>query len=70
MFRKSYNWDGPPGDYINIDAFIPGCPPKPEAIIAGVVKVVAGLRSGALVPGCLTQPDLSGQLVPANAETH
>lgn len=53
MFRDSYNWDRPPSDYMNIDAYIPGCPPKPEAIISAVVKVVEGLRSGALVPRCL-----------------
>ena len=53
MFRDSYNWDRPPSDYMNIDAFVPGCPPKPEAIISAVVKVVEGLRSGALVPKCL-----------------
>ena len=53
MFRSSYNWDQPPSAYMNIDAFIPGCPPKPEAIISAVVKVVDGLRSGALVPRCL-----------------
>ena len=55
MFRDSYNFDGPPGDYIGIDAFIPGCPPKPEAVISGVVKVIEGLRSGALAPRCLDQ---------------
>ena len=53
MFRDSYNWDRPPSDYMNIDAFVPGCPPKPEAIISAVVKVVEGLRCGALVPRCL-----------------
>ena len=53
MFRDSYNWDRPPSDYMNIDAFVPGCPPKPEAIISAVVKVIEGLRSGALVPRCL-----------------
>ncbi|MBT8071952.1 MAG: NADH:ubiquinone oxidoreductase [Gammaproteobacteria bacterium] len=55
MFRDSYNWDRPPSDYMNIDAFVPGCPPKPEAIIAAVVKVIEGLRSGALVPRCLLE---------------
>ena len=53
MFRDSYNWDSPPSAYMNIDAYVPGCPPKPEAIISAVVKVVEGLRSGALVPRCL-----------------
>jgi Ni,Fe-hydrogenase III small subunit len=58
MFRDSYNWDCPPSDYMNIDAYVPGCPPKPEAIISAVVKVVAALRSGAMVPKCLQ--DTSG----------
>ena len=50
MFRDSYNWDTLPGEYVHIDAFIPGCPPKPEAIISGVVKVDRGAaqrRTGA-----------------------
>ena len=55
MFRDSYNWDRPPSDFMNIDAFVPGCPPKPEAIISAIVKVVEGLRSGALVPRCLQE---------------
>jgi Ni,Fe-hydrogenase III small subunit len=57
MFRESYNWDGPPGDYVKVDAFIPGCPPKPEAIISAVVKVIGGLRSGDIVPGCLQEDE-------------
>ena len=56
MFRDSYNWDRPVGEYVHIDAFIPGCPPKPEAIISGIVTVIEGLRSGALVPGSLQTP--------------
>ena len=50
IFQDSYNWDGPPGEYIPIDAYLPGCPPKPEAIISAVIKVIEGLRSGNLVP--------------------
>ena len=65
MFRDSYNWDGPPGDYVKVDAFIPGCPPKPEAIISAVVKVIGGLRSGDIVPGCLQE---DGGLIEEPAE--
>ena len=50
IFRDSYNWDRPPGEYIPIDIYVPGCPPKPEAIIAAVIRAAEGLRSGALVP--------------------
>lgn len=53
IFRESYNFERPAGDYVPIDAFIPGCPPKPEAIISGLVRVIEGLRSGALAPACL-----------------
>lgn len=44
MFRGSYNWDEPVGKYIPIDAYLPGCPPKPEAMIAAVVKLIGKLR--------------------------
>ena len=44
IFRGSYNWDGPPGDYIPVDAYVPGCPPKPEAIMLAVLKLVQKLR--------------------------
>jgi len=46
IFRGPYNWDGPPETYIPIDAYIAGCPPKPEAIILGVVEVIKRLRAG------------------------
>jgi NADH:ubiquinone oxidoreductase subunit B-like Fe-S oxidoreductase len=57
MWRESYNWERPPGDFVKIDAFVPGCPPKPEAMISAVVKVIGALRSGELVPGCLQDSD-------------
>lgn len=52
IFRGSYNCDAPPSAYIPIDAFVPGCPPKPEAMISGVVKVIGLLRSGEIRPAC------------------
>ena len=44
MFRGSYNVDEPVRNYIPIDAYIPGCPPKPEAMISGIVKLIGKLR--------------------------
>ena len=55
MFKDSYNYYAAPADYVPIDAFIPGCPPKPEAIISGVVTVIGALREGVMVPKCLTE---------------
>ncbi|NQT91252.1 MAG: NADH-quinone oxidoreductase subunit NuoB [Lentisphaerae bacterium] len=44
MFRESYNWHGPVSDYIPVDAYVAGCPPKPEAMIAAVVALIGKLR--------------------------
>ena len=68
MFRDSYNFLVPPGDYVAIDAFIPGCPPKPEAIISGVVTVVNALREGAIVPACMTEAAATGAPLQAAPE--
>ncbi len=46
MFRDSYNFVKPVDEMFHVDAYIPGCPPKPEAIIGGVVKLVQKLRGG------------------------
>jgi len=44
MFRDSYNTCGPVDKIIPVDVYVPGCPPKPEAIIAGMVKLIAKLK--------------------------
>jgi NADH:ubiquinone oxidoreductase subunit B-like Fe-S oxidoreductase len=31
---------------VPVDVFIPGCPPRPEAIIFGVVKLLESLKKG------------------------
>ncbi len=43
-FKDSYNIGQRPGEIIPIDLYIPGCPPKPEAIIEGIVKLVGVLN--------------------------
>ncbi len=43
IFRNSYNVVGPYDKYLPVSAYIPGCPPKPEAMILGVVKALSKL---------------------------
>jgi NADH-quinone oxidoreductase B subunit len=44
MFRDSYNYVAPVDEIIPVDVYVPGCPPKPEAIIAGVVKALEKVK--------------------------
>lgn len=44
MFKDSYNVGDPLDKYIPVHAYVPGCPPKPEAIILGVVKAAEVLK--------------------------
>jgi len=43
MFEPSYNVVGPFDKHLPVSVYIPGCPPKPEAIIMGVVKALGSL---------------------------
>ena len=44
LFKDSYNTGQPLDEIIPVDAYIPGCPPKPEAIIGGLVKLIGKVR--------------------------
>ena len=45
IFKGGYYTYGPVDRIIPVDAYIPGCPPRPEALIDGIVKVVKKLRN-------------------------
>lgn len=40
-FKDSYNFVGPTDKIIPVDMYVPGCPPRPEAIIDAVVKLLS-----------------------------
>lgn len=39
IFAEGIPFAGPVDKIIPVNAYIPGCPPKPEAIISGIVKL-------------------------------
>lgn len=43
-FKDCYNFAGPTDKVIPVDMYIPGCPPRPEAIIEGIVKLLGELN--------------------------
>ncbi len=49
IFKDAYHFAGPVDEVIRevdpnaIIAYVPGCPPKPEAMILGIVKALAAL---------------------------
>ena len=45
-FQGCYNIVGHVDEIVPVDAYIPGCPPRPEAIINGVVALLTHLQNG------------------------
>ena len=45
IFRDAYNVVGGIDKVLPVDVYVPGCPPKPEAIIDGVVAALEKLRN-------------------------
>lgn len=43
-FQGCYNVVGRVDEVIPVNAYIPGCPPRPEAIIDGIVKLLGSLK--------------------------
>ena len=40
VFMQSYNCPMPLDHVIPVDVYVPGCPPRPEAIMAGLLKLI------------------------------
>ncbi len=45
VFYESYSLAGPIDQIIPVDVYVPGCPPRPEAIIHGVVMAWVKLEN-------------------------
>jgi NADH:ubiquinone oxidoreductase subunit B-like Fe-S oxidoreductase len=46
VFDGCYSVIGDLNKVIPVDVYIPGCPPRPEAIIFGVVQLLDSLKKG------------------------
>lgn len=44
MLKGCYNVDTPVDEIIPVSAYVPGCPPKPEAIIDGIIKALGAIE--------------------------
>lgn len=44
VFRTSYNMGKKIDEIVKVDIYIPGCPPRPEAIINGIAKAIKLLK--------------------------
>jgi ech hydrogenase subunit C/membrane-bound hydrogenase subunit mbhJ len=44
MFKNGPNSPNPVDSVLPVDIYVPGCPPKPEAMIAGIAKLIAKIR--------------------------
>jgi NADH-quinone oxidoreductase B subunit len=58
-FRGCYNVAGGIDQVIPVNAYIPGCPPRPEAIIDGVVKLLMSLAPAKAANPERSQPEAS-----------
>src|SRR3989338_2648160 len=45
LFKDSYNTGQPLDEIMPVDVYIPGCPPRPEAIIMGFEKLIEKINS-------------------------
>ena len=45
-FKDCYSVHGGVDTLLPVDAYIPGCPPKPEAIIDGIAKLIEKIKKG------------------------
>jgi NADH-quinone oxidoreductase B subunit len=46
VFDGCYNVGGAVDAVIPVDVYVPGCPPRPEAIIDGVIQLLKSLQGG------------------------
>ncbi|QSV44458.1 4Fe-4S dicluster domain-containing protein [Geobacter benzoatilyticus] len=64
VFRDSYAVAGPVDRYLTVDVNVPGCPPRPQAIVAGIAEAATiwkGQQGGEPLQRAETAASLSGE---------
>lgn len=64
VFEGLYNIEGGIDEVLPVDAYIPGCPPRPDAIVDGLVKLLDSLHESAApstAPAKAPKPALNPQ---------
>jgi len=46
VFSGCYNVGGSTDEIVPVDVYIPGCPPRPEAIVDGIIQLLTHLKDG------------------------
>jgi membrane-bound hydrogenase subunit mbhJ len=66
VFIDSRTLDGPLDRHIPVDVFVPGCPPRPDAIIQGIAKAAEILAERGTNPP--PEPDPESETNPESEE--
>lgn len=61
VFEGCYSVGGSVDEVIPVDVYIPGCPPRPEAVIDGIVLLLTHLQSGSHPPA--SRPEILEEAV-------
>lgn len=58
IFGRNYATRGPVDEVVPVDVYIPGCPPRPESLLYGILLAVGRLAQAR--PGCASRSDEGG----------
>ncbi len=70
VFQGSYNVMGGIDQVVPVDLYIPGCPPRPEAIIAGLARLLEEIEGTKAQESAGVDPERAEPVNGASADNH